>query len=138
MSKIFCGITLLAVPTIIYGGYFLLTLLLKIGNEEFTEFQQNMFRAGHAHAGVLVLLSLVVQLLIDHSSLSSMTNLFLRVAFPLSAILISAGFFLAAIGDHQETPTDLIVLLYIGVVFLLAAAVMLGIGLLKKGHSPLD
>jgi hypothetical protein len=133
MSKIFCGVTLLTVPTIIYGGYFLLTLLLR-GNDEFTEFQQNMFRAGHAHAGVLVLLSLVAQLLIDHSALSSMANLFLRVAFPLAAILISAGFFLAAIGDQHETPTDLIVLLYIGLVFLLVAAVMLGIGLLKKGQ----
>ena len=60
------GIILITVPTIQYGGYFLLTSLMDKGSGYMDNpLRQNFFRAGHAHAGVIVILSLVCQILAD-------------------------------------------------------------------------
>jgi len=48
--RLFAIIELVALPTVMYGGYSLLRLL---GRDQQTEFQRTFFRAGHAHAGVL-------------------------------------------------------------------------------------
>src|ERR1700750_51241 len=59
-AKIMPGVILLTIPTIQYGGYFLLTSL-KDPNSHYMDnaLRQNFFRAGHAHAGVFVILALV-------------------------------------------------------------------------------
>jgi Ni,Fe-hydrogenase I cytochrome b subunit len=59
-ARLLSGIILITVPTIQYGGYFLLTSLTD-KSSGYTEnpLRQNFFRAGHAHAGVIVILSLV-------------------------------------------------------------------------------
>jgi len=132
ISKLMCGIILLTVPTIQYGGYFLLTILSgKQDSLMLTDFQKAMFRAGHAHAGVLVILSLVCQLLADHASLSNTMNWFVRIGFPVAAILVSAGFFAAASGKNVNQPTSAIFILYTGVLLLAASLIVLGIGMLK-------
>lgn len=66
ITKLLAGIILITVPTIEFGGTFLLRLL-KAREHGYIDnpIRQNLFRAGHAHAGVLVILSLVVQLLAD-------------------------------------------------------------------------
>jgi drug/metabolite transporter superfamily protein YnfA len=130
------GYILLTVPTIIYGGYFLLTVLS--GHQEhlqLTDFQKSMFRAGHAHAGVLVILSLLVQLFIDNASLSSHWKWIARISFPISAITISLGFFAAAIGKQITEPTGLIIVLYAGIIILTFALLTLGIGLIRQKKS---
>jgi uncharacterized membrane protein YgdD (TMEM256/DUF423 family) len=48
-------IVLIALPTVMYGGYSLLGLQTA-GN--LTDFQTTYFRAGHAHAGVLLVMTL--------------------------------------------------------------------------------
>jgi hypothetical protein len=126
------GIILLTVPTIQYGGYFLLQLLSGMHSQlELTEFQRSMFRAGHAHAGVLVLLALIAQLLLDHVTISETLVWIARIGFPLSAILISAGFFAAASGKGLTQPTMLILILYVGVAVLAVALLIAGVGLVK-------
>ena len=56
-SKVLCGIILLTIPTIQFGGYFLLSVLSGTAGElSLTPFQEAMFRAGHGHAGVLIIL----------------------------------------------------------------------------------
>ena len=91
-----------------------------------------MFRAGHGHAGLLVILSLIAQILIDHATLSKNWKLIIRIGFPLSAVLVSGGFFAAAIGINVTSPNNLIAILYVGVIFLLISLVILGIGLIRK------
>ena len=87
------GYILFSVPTIIYGGYFLLSVLSGQHEElALTDFQKSMFRAGHAHAGVLVILALLVQLFADHVTLSNTWKWLARLSFPISAITISLGF----------------------------------------------
>ena len=51
-ARLMCGTILITVPTIQYGGYFLLTSLMnKSGGYMENPLRQNFFRAGHAHAG---------------------------------------------------------------------------------------
>src|SRR5208283_1154149 len=58
-ARMMCGIILITVPTIQYGGYFLLTSLMnKSSGYMDNPLRQNFFRAGHAHAGVVGILFL--------------------------------------------------------------------------------
>lgn len=131
-TKKISGFILITVPSIIYGGYFLLTILS--GQQEYlalTHFQKSMFRAGHAHAGVLVILALVAQIFTDYSSLSESWKWIARLSFPIAAIAISLGFFAAAIGKQINEPTGLIVILYIGMAILTLGLLTLAIGLIR-------
>src|SRR5437899_7459611 len=93
-ARMISGIILITVPTIQYGGYFLLTSLMNKGSGYVDNaLRQNFFRAGHAHAGVIVILSLVCQILADAAVLPLPFLWSVRVGVPLSPILISAGFF---------------------------------------------
>ncbi|MEO1652290.1 MAG: hypothetical protein AAFU64_01990 [Bacteroidota bacterium] len=133
ITRLICGIVILTVPSIEYGGTFLLNLIS--GYEEdmaLTDFQEAMFRAGHAHAGVLVILALVALILSDYAHLPTFGLWLIRIGFPLSAILISGGFFAAAIGPQLTEPNEWIILLYVGLCLLGLALIVLGIGLIRK------
>ena len=132
ISKLFCGITILTVPTIAYGGYFLLTVISGYNKIALTDFQKAMFRAGHAHAGVLVILSLLAQSLLDNTHMISGLELAARISFPLAAILISGGFFACAAGRGLARPNRFIFILYAGAILLVADLIVLGIALLKN------
>lgn len=99
---------------------------------QLTDFQKSMFRAGHAHAGVLVILALTVQLFADHATLSNGWKWVARLSFPISAITISLGFFAAAIGRQITQPTGLIFILYIGIAILTLGLLTLGLGLIRQ------
>src|SRR5687768_2690840 len=98
-ARIVAGVSVLAFPTIMYGGLTLLGVLTRgvagVAPEGLVldERQLALFRAGHAHAGVWLLLSLVIQLLLDSAALSSGPRWAARIAAPLAALLLSGGFF---------------------------------------------
>src|SRR5438105_15043424 len=122
------GIILITVPTIQYGGYFLLTSLMNKGSGYMENpLRQNFFRAGHAHAGVIVILSLVCQMLADAAVLPTPMLWFVRIAVPLSAILISAGFF-SVLRPTATQASGAVALVYAGAVLLAAGVVTLGVG----------
>jgi Ni,Fe-hydrogenase I cytochrome b subunit len=131
-AKLISGITLIVVPTIQYGGYFLLTSLMN-KNSGYMEnpLRQNFFRAGHAHAGVIVLLSLICQMLADSARLPISFLWFIRLGVPLAAVLISAGFFFSVLPPAATQPNGAVSLIYVGAVVLAVAVVSLGLGLLK-------
>ena len=132
-AKLMCGIILMTIPGIQFGGYFLLKVLTG-GHKrlELNDFQKSMFRAGHAHAGVLVILSLICQLLTDQAALSPTLAWLVRAGVPSSALLISGGFFFSAMGKGVTKPNGLISLIYLGIVVLALSLVMLGVGLLRS------
>ncbi|MGO4290778.1 hypothetical protein [Chitinophaga sp. RAB17] len=130
-AKLMCGLILITIPTIQFGGYFLLKILSgKMNQLALTPFQRSMFRAGHAHAGVLVILSLVCQLLTDAVTLDNALTWAVRISIPFGTILISGGFFAAAAGKARTQPNQWIGILYAGVFLLGAGVLTLGIGLL--------
>ncbi len=127
-SRTTAGILLLTIVAVEYGGWFMLRVVR--GHQPATPFQQAFFRAGHAHAGVLVILALVSQILADATRLSGVLGLFARNGIWAAAILMPAGFFLSAVGRNVIKPNRLIVLLYMGIASLSVGVVSLGIGLL--------
>lgn len=132
-AKLMCGIVLLTIPGIQYGGYFLLSVLSGAHQGlALNSFQKSMFRAGHAHAGVLVILSLICQFMTDHAALSPAVGWIVRACIPSSALLISGGFFFSAIGKDVKKPNGLISLIYIGIALLAIGLVTLGVGLLRS------
>lgn len=131
-ARTMAGIILLTVPTIQYGGYFLLTSLQDRSSHYMDNaLRQNFFRAGHAHAGVFVILSLVCQLLADAANLPTPLLWLGRIGVPLAAILIPAGFFLSMPSPQATQPNGFISLIYFGALFLAAAVATLGVGLLR-------
>jgi hypothetical protein len=121
------GILLLSMIGIGYGG----TFLLKVsrGGEPATDFQKSFFRAGHGHAGVLVMLSLVVQLYVDGAGLNGVAAFGARTLMPASAVLLPAGFFFSAMGSGRVTANRWIALVWAGVVSLGLGLLALGLGL---------
>ena len=92
VTRLLCGIILITVPTIEFGGAFLLKML-RTREPGYLDnpIRQNLFRAGHAHAGVIVILSLVCQVLVDSIILPGPIAWVVRIGVPASAILIPAG-----------------------------------------------
>ncbi len=130
-ARLLSGIILITVPTIQYGGYFLLTSLMdKSSGYMDNPLRQNFFRAGHAHAGVIVILSLVCQMLADAAVLASPLVWFVRVGVPLSAIFIAAGFFFSMLPPTATQPNGAVSLIYLGAVLLALSALTLAIGLI--------
>jgi hypothetical protein len=64
--QLFTVIALISLPTVMFGGYSLLRLLPA---GKLDDFQITYFRAGHAHAGVLLVLVLVVLDLLTRTDL---------------------------------------------------------------------
>ena len=130
-SRIIAAILLIAVLTIEFGGLSLLAMLTRrIPGYLDNPLRQNMFRAGHAHAGVLLILALVGILYVDQSDLSPGTRTLVRTGLALAPILMPAGFFFSVLRPDADRPNRLIVLVYLGALSLAAAAVTLGVSLL--------
>jgi hypothetical protein len=132
-ARLMSGIILVTVPTIQYGGYFLLTSLMnKNSGYMDNPLRQNFFRAGHAHPGVIVILSLICEVLADSAALPHGLLWAVRVAIPLAAILISAGFFFSMLPPNATEAGPAVGLIYLGAVSLAFGVLTLGIGLLRS------
>lgn len=135
-ARLVSGLTLLTVPTIMYGGLTLLGLVtggtagLGPTGIELDEAQRALWRAGHAHAGVWVILSLVLQVLLDAARLSTAFRWTARLCAPLAAVAVSGGFFGLAFMPGFRW------LLYLGGVLLVVALVLTGVGLLRRVPAP--
>ena len=126
------AILLIVVPTIQYGGYSLLRFLTKdIPGYRDNPVRRALFVAGHAHAGVLVLLALVALLYVDQADLSDGAKGLVRNTIAAAPILMSAGFFLSIVSPRATRPGRLIALVYLGAVSLAVGVVTLGVGLFR-------
>jgi hypothetical protein len=122
------GILLVTIVAVESGGLFMLRVVGR--HVPATAFQIAFFRAGHAHAGVLVTLALASQLYVDVAGIDGPAGALARSGIALAAILMPAGFFLSAWGTGRTQPSGLIALIYLGALVLAAGAVSLGLGLL--------
>jgi hypothetical protein len=125
------GILLVIFPTVIIGGVSLLTLWLRRHEYYDHPLRPRMWAAGHAHAGVLLILSLVALLLVDHADLGAGWKQVVRSSIPAAAILVPAAFFLSIVKPRAERPGRLILLAPLGALSLTLGLLTLGVGLLR-------
>ena len=130
-TRIMVGLAFISLPTIAFGGHFLLSILKRAaGTEGITETQRDYFRAGHAHAGVLVLLWIVGQLFLDESKLDGALVWALRLGLIAAPLLISGGFFGGAPRTTRGAAGPLVRLVTAGAVVLSLSTIGVGISLL--------
>ncbi|MEU8246533.1 hypothetical protein [Nonomuraea sp. NPDC048916] len=124
------GVLLITVPAVAFGGVSLLSFLMRntpgyLDNPV----RRGLWRAGHAHAGVLVLFSLVAMLYVDQADLSDGLKDMVRLLIVAAPILMPLGFFLSVVRPSDTKPNKLIWLTALGGACLAAGTLTLGIGL---------
>ncbi len=109
----------IALPTVMYGGYSLIRLINR-GNV-LTPVQVSFFRAGHAHAGVLTLMSLLYYTFLDQTSLPLSVKHAACAAIVVGILAQSGGFFIhltperASLGTRATLTGAVILVCAIGV-----------------------
>jgi hypothetical protein len=134
-SRLLAGVLLVVLPSVMYGGLTLLTLLLgHAPGISDNPLRHDLWRAGHAHAGVYLVLSLVMLRYVDEALLPPFWKWLARTGAPIAAILIPAAFFLSVVSPEAKEPNGLINLAYVGALFLAGAVLSLGVGLIRAAR----
>jgi hypothetical protein len=131
-SRLVAGILLILVPTVEIGGASILSLLIADPSYSQNELRQDLWRAGHAHAGVWLVLSLVALRYVDEATLSEGMKWLVRLAFPAAAILMPLAFFLSVLSPRATEPNAMIYLAYVAGVVLAVGLLVLGVGLIRR------
>jgi uncharacterized membrane protein YgdD (TMEM256/DUF423 family) len=132
-SRRIAGTLLIALPLVAFGGASLLSMIVgQVPGYLDNPVRQDLWRAGHAHAGVLLVLSLVMLRYVDEANLSERLRWLARSGVPIAAILMPTGFFLSVLTPDATQPSALIALVPIGGLSLIAGVLTLGIGLWRK------
>jgi hypothetical protein len=121
-------IVLFSLVTVEYGGWALLGFLT--GRGALGAFREQFFRAGHAHAGVLLVLSLVYFLYLERAGYSEGMQ-WLAGLLLLVGVLAQAGGFFVHLGVGQEGRSSTgTVMTRAGALLIAAALVILAVGLI--------
>ena len=132
-SRRLAGILLIVFPSVIFGGASLLAMLMR-GDPAYVDnpIRQDLWRAGHAHAGVLLILSLVILRYVDEAVLSDRVKAFVRVSAPTAAILLPVAYFLSVLPPSATEPNSVIYLAFVGAAILAAGLFLIGVGLIRQ------
>lgn len=130
MSDTNAGIVLLTVVAIAFGGSFLLRVVG--GGVPANELQRTYYRAGHAHAGVLVILGLVVGLYLRGADVPTWAEA-MSGGVLLGAILMPLGFFLSVVGRDPQRPNAMRWCIVAGGISVVVGVIGAGMGLILAG-----
>lgn len=122
--------TLFAIVTVEFGGWSLLGMLTSQG--AITEFEEQFFRAGHAHAGVLLTLALIYFVLMDRTDFDAPRQRLLGLTLLTGILLQSGGFFLHMLIGEEGGSSSGTLITRIGAVLLAVALIGLGVGVLRS------
>jgi hypothetical protein len=112
-----------------YGGWALLSFIS--GRAGLAEWQKGLFRAGHAHAGVLLVLSLVYLLYLPRADFSDRFEWIAGGTLLAGVLAQPGGFFLHLGVGEPGKPSAGTQLTRAGAVLIGAALVALGVGLIQ-------
>lgn len=125
------GLILITVPAIVFGGFFLFTQVIsRAKGYADNPLRRSLFTAGHAHAGVLIMFSLILQPLVDQTDMSSVLTTIARLGVPLAAILMPLGFFLSVPMPDAKHTNRMRYFVYAGAIAVATSVFVLGIGLI--------
>jgi hypothetical protein len=122
-------VAVLSLVSVEFGGWALLGFIS--GRAGLADWQKGFFRAGHAHAGVLLVLTLVYLLYLPRADFSDRVEWIVGVVLLAGVLAQSGGFFLhLGIGEagHPSAGTRLT---RAGAVLIGAALVALAVGLIQ-------
>ena len=103
-TRVLPVVSVLSLVSVEYGGWALLGFLT--GRGQLGEFREKFFRAGHAHAGVLLVLSLVYYLYLDRTGYSNRVQ-WLAGGSLLAGILAQSGGFFIHLGLGEPNRSSL-------------------------------
>ena len=127
--RLFSIISWIALPTVMFGGYSLLGLLAR-DNTWLTAFRATYFRAGHAHAGVFLVLSLVYYSYLAQTTFSGGLKLLACIVLLIGILAQSGGFFLHMLAGKPGKLSAGTTVTILGAVLLAFAALLLAYGLI--------
>ncbi|CAL9524682.1 hypothetical protein SUDANB171_03890 [Streptomyces sp. enrichment culture] len=123
-------ITLFSLVTVEFGGHALLRFI-TVDREELGPAREQFFRAGHAHAGVLLILALAYFLYLDRTDWGGFLQWLFGVMLLVGVLAQSGGFFLHLAAGAPQRTTAGTTLTRAGALLLAAALIALGIGLIQ-------
>ena len=120
-------IVLFTLVTVEFGGWALLGFIT--GKESLGRFREQFFRAGHAHAGVLLVLSLVYFVYLERTDFSDGARWLVGVLLLVGIVAQSGGFFVhLGVGEEGRSSAGTL-LTRAGALLIGAALVTLAVGL---------
>ena len=125
--RVFEIISWFSLPTVMFGGFSLLRFLTK--GRTLTPFQVTCFRAGHAHAGVLLLMSLLYYRYLTETTYSENSTLLLCVMLVVGILAQSGGFFLHMMLGREGERSVGTLLTFFGAALLAVTTLALAFGL---------
>jgi hypothetical protein len=125
--KLFTVIALVSLPTVMFGGYSLLRLMSV---KKLTPFQETYFRAGHAHAGVLLVLALVSLVLLSGTDLSTGVRWLFCLLLLVGILAQSGGMFVHAFTGRAGVWSRGNTLTVAGAVLLAISLIILAVGII--------
>ena len=120
-------LAIVGVLSVEYGGWALLTFVT--GREGLTPAQHRFFRDGHAHAGVLLVLSLVYVQYLELSGLSTALQWLAGSVLLVGVMAQSGGFFVHMAASDTSNPSSGTKLTRLGALLIGAALLVLAGGL---------
>lgn len=131
--RTFSIISWILLPTVMFGGYSLLRLMVA---GELDEFQMTFFRAGHAHAGVLLVMALVYFGYLARTAVSDALKGWACAFLMVGVLAQSGGFFLhMVLGEPGESSPGILVTT-IGALLLTVAVGLLVYALITTKAAP--
>jgi len=133
-TRLLPALVLFALVTVELGGWSLLGMLTQ--RDALSPFEEQFFRAGHAHAGVLLVLSLVFFVFLGRTAFTERTQWVLGLGLLAGILLQSGGFFLHMLIGEEGSSSAGTHVTRLGAILIAAALVSLGIGLLRTRERP--
>jgi hypothetical protein len=128
-TKVYPIVAVLSLVTVEYGGWALLSFI-SARRGQLDDFQTQFFRAGHAHAGVLLVLSLVYFLYLGSKTDFSESTQWIAGAILLAGIVAQSGGFFVHFGVGEAGRASLGTrLTRSGALFIATALVILAVGI---------
>jgi hypothetical protein len=127
------GGLLLLLVTVMFGGVSLLRILAA--GDILDDWQVSQFRAGHAHAGLLIVLSLIYVILLERTRWSDRARSLIMATLLAGGLAQSGGFFLHMLVGEPGTFSAGIALTLAGAALLAVAVIALGVELLRGARD---
>lgn len=123
-------IALFSLVTVEFGGHALLRFI-TVDRTELGPAREQFFRAGHAHAGVLLILSLAYFLYLDRTDWGGFLQWLFGIMLLVGLLALSGGFLVHMLYGAPERTTPGIILTRVGGPLIAAPLIALAIGLIQ-------